>query len=191
MADKTQLASMALATRYRLGTMLTGLGLGAAVVMGISTGIGAVIGEALPARAITIGAGIVFLIVGCWILISILLNRGLSGDDAVSSSKESEDHGRDRTDRKSGFVPAMVVAGTLTAAEFGDKTMLAAITLASGGHAIAVWLAGTLALFLLDAMAALLGDVIWRFLKPRIVASIAGGLFLLAGIWMFWDALSD
>ncbi|RIK09355.1 MAG: hypothetical protein DCC49_06555 [Acidobacteria bacterium] len=214
MADKTQLATIALATRFRLGTVLAGLALGSVAVMGLSAGIGAAAGAALPTRAIGIGAGVAFVGVGLWMVVSGVRARRsvgqlagqsegqlagqsegqVAGDTAAPAADlpgSPEDAGSAVTARRKGAGSALVVAGTFVAAELGDKTMLAALTLASKGNAVAVWVGGAVALFVVDAIAAALGDVLSRYLSPRVVTPIAGGLFLAAGAWMLWDALGS
>lgn len=192
MADKTQLASIALATRYRLVAMLAGLAIGSAAVMGISSAIGAAAGSALPTEAIGIGAGVVFVAVGVWMLVGALRNRSEDADDMEDGGVDGGEQLSaiaEESGRRSGFGPVMIVAGTFIAAELGDKTMLAAITLASRGNALMVWAGGAAALFVVDAIAAALGDVLSRYLAPKVIAPIAGALFVAAGVWMLLDAL--
>lgn len=192
MADKTQLATIALATRFRLATVLAGLALGSVAVMGLSAGIGAAAGAALPTRAIGIGAGVAFVGVGLWMLISGIRARRPADDEELPVVDEPISEGGDASDgiaRRSGAGPSLIVAGTFIAAELGDKTMLAALTLASKGNAVSVWIGGAAALFVVDAIAAALGDVLSRFLSPKVVTPIAGGLFLAAGGWMLWDSI--
>lgn len=192
MADKTQLATIALATRFRLATVLAGLALGSVAVMGLSAGIGAAAGAALPTRAIGIGAGVVFVGVGLWMLISGIRARRSADDEELPAGDEPVSQGGEVSGgpaRRSGAGPSLIVAGTFIAAELGDKTMLAALTLASKGNAVSVWIGGAVALFVVDAIAAALGDVLSRYLSPKVVTPIAGGLFLAAGAWMLWDSI--
>lgn len=192
MADKTQLATIALATRFRLATVLAGLALGSVAVMGLSAGVGAAAGAALPTRAIGIGAGVAFVGVGLWMLVSGIRARRASDDEELPVVDEPVPQGGEVSGgpgRRSGVGPSLVVAGTFIAAEIGDKTMLAALTLASKGNAVSVWIGGTAALFVVDAIAAALGDVLSRYLSPKVVTPIAGGLFLAAGGWMLWDSI--
>lgn len=192
MADKTQLATIALATRFRLATVLAGLALGSVAVMGLSAGVGAAAGAALPTRAIGIGAGVAFVGVGLWMLVSGIRARRASDDEELPVVDEPVPQGGEVSGgpgRRSGVGPSLVVAGTFIAAELGDKTMLAALTLASKGNAVSVWIGGAAALFVVDAIAAALGDVLSRYLSPKVVTPIAGGLFLAAGGWMLWDSI--
>lgn len=192
MADKTQLATIALATRFRLATVLAGLALGSVAVMGISAGIGAAAGAALPTRAIGICAGAAFVGVGLWMLISGIRARRTAENEelaVVDGPVSREGDASDEIVRQSGAGPSLVVAGTFIAAELGDKTMLAALTLASKGNAVSVWIGGAAALFAVDAIAAALGDVLSRYLSPKVVTPVVGGLFLAAGGWMLWDSI--
>jgi len=77
-------------------------------------------------------------------------------------------------------------------AELGDKTQIAAFTLASQGHSPwAIFIGAGSALLLSTAIAVLLGAVAARFIPEHAVRLIhygAGALFILIGAWTIWKA---
>jgi len=77
-------------------------------------------------------------------------------------------------------------------AELGDKTQLAAFTLASQTHSPwAIFIGAGSALLLSTALAVLLGTVAARFIPSHAVRLVhygAGALFILIGVWTIWKA---
>ena len=61
LGDKSQLMALAFAARYRPFPVLAGIALGAAAMFALSVAVGAVLGVALPTRAINVAAGVAFL----------------------------------------------------------------------------------------------------------------------------------
>lgn len=69
-ADKTQLAAISFATRQNPIMVYLAVVLGLSLATIISVAIGKVIGMALPTKYIKIVAGILFIVVGIWTIIS-------------------------------------------------------------------------------------------------------------------------
>jgi len=84
----------------------------------------------------------------------------------------------------------MVVFGTVFLAELGDKTQLATLLFASGRAVslLTVLLAASLALITSTVLAVTLGAVIGDLINPRWLAFVAGGGFVIIGIWMIVTA---
>jgi putative Ca2+/H+ antiporter (TMEM165/GDT1 family) len=82
--------------------------------------------------------------------------------------------------------------GVIFLAEFGDKTQLAVVALASQSESpLAVFLGAGLALVASVGIAVLLGCNLPRLVPEaatRIVHYVAGGLFILVGAWTIWKA---
>jgi putative Ca2+/H+ antiporter (TMEM165/GDT1 family) len=67
--DKTQLAVISLAASERSPwAVFLGASLGLAAATGLGVGIGTLLGATLPERAIRVGAGILFMLFGAWML---------------------------------------------------------------------------------------------------------------------------
>jgi len=77
-------------------------------------------------------------------------------------------------------------------AELGDKTQLAVFGLAcESSSPWAVLLGAGIALLLSTPIAVILGSLFTRLLPPHLlhlVHYVAGGLFIIAGIWVIWKA---
>jgi len=123
LGDKSQLMAMALASRYRASTVLVAITLATASVHLLSVVLGAAAGAALPTDAVSVVAGVAFLIFAAWTL------RGDELDDGEAS----------RADRPTRSVLVTVIAA-FSLAELGDKTMLATVTLASDNGLFGTWL---------------------------------------------------
>jgi putative Ca2+/H+ antiporter (TMEM165/GDT1 family) len=164
MGDKSQLVSLAFATRYSWRTALAGVTVATLAVHLLSVLLGEALGHALPTVWIRAASGVAFLGFAGWTL------RGDS----------YQDKGEDRRPR---FGPFLTVAGAFFLSELGDKTMLATVTLATQGQAFAgVWLGSTLGMVAADAVAIAVGRVVgWR-LPERGIRLAAGAIFFVFGL---------
>ena len=173
MGDKTQLVSLAFATRFKPTTVLLGVFVATLAVHLFSVGIGEVLGVALPTMWIEIGAGLAFIGFGVWTV------RG-------DSLEEGEEHGR----RFARFGPLLMVAATFFLAELGDKTMLATITIASEQRSfVPVWLGSTMGMVIADGLAITIGGIFGTRLPERWIRLGAAAIFTLFGLWSIVSAL--
>jgi Ca2+/H+ antiporter, TMEM165/GDT1 family len=83
-----------------------------------------------------------------------------------------------------------LLTSTFTAiflAELGDKTQLATLSLSAGASSRwVVFLGSALALVTTSAIAVLSGDVIARYVSPRVIQRLAGLLFVgLGALFLF------
>ncbi|HZT08637.1 MAG TPA: TMEM165/GDT1 family protein [Chloroflexota bacterium] len=165
MGDKTQLVSLAFATRFTARTVLTAILVATLLVHLLSVGIGEFLGLTLPRFWIGIAAGAAFIGFGLWTI------RGDTHDD---------DDGGNARER---FGPFATVAITFFLAELGDKTMLATVTIASQVHDfVPVWLGSSLGMVVADGLAILVGSVLGRRLPARAIKIAAASIFVLTGI---------
>jgi len=165
LGDKSQLMALAFATRYRALPILIGITIATALVHAVSVLIGAVVGAALPTRALAIIAGLAFFGFAAWSLRGDTL-----GEDEVKRAQ--------RTDHSA--VVAASVAFFL--AELGDKTMLATITLATSENLLGVWAGSTLGMVTADALAILVGHHLGTRLPERAIRIGAFVAFVVFGI---------
>ena len=76
-------------------------------------------------------------------------------------------------------------------AELGDKTQIAAFTLASSsGSKWPVFFGASAALVLSTLIAVLFAEAIGRLVNPVVVKRLAGGLFIVLGIFYIKDSFS-
>lgn len=170
LGDKSMLLALAFATRYRPLPVLAGIAIAAFAMLGLSTAAGAALGAALPERALAIAGGLLFLAFGLWTL------RG--GDD--------EDEG---TDLRGSSVLAGVTLAFLLA-EFGDKTMLATITLASNQPPVPTWLGAGLGMTIASGSAIVIGAMLGARLPERATRIVAAGAFLVFGVLLLIDGVT-
>ncbi len=74
-------------------------------------------------------------------------------------------------------------------AELGDKTQIAALSMAaSGGKTLEVFIGASLALVAATLMAVFLGRWVSRRVKPEILKRVSALLFVATGGWLFFKA---
>lgn len=171
LGDKSQLMTMAYALRHRWWVVLSGVGIAAFLVHGLSVSIGHFLGLSLPARPIAFAAAIAFLLFSAWTWHDS--REKDAGDDAGPIAEPR-------------FVIFAVVS-SFVLAELGDKTMLATITLASDYDWLGVWIGATVGMVLADGLAIAAGVLMHRRLPERFLHRLASVLFLLFGLWLLFD----
>ncbi|MGE2724073.1 TMEM165/GDT1 family protein [Mycolicibacterium pulveris] len=170
LGDKSQLIAMTYALRHRWWVVLSGVGLAAMLVHGLSVTIGHFLGLTLPDRPIAFAAAIAFLLFAAW----------------TWRSGRADDDGDIRVAEARWVIPAIVSSFVL--AELGDKTMLATVALASDHHWAGVWIGATLGMVAADGVAIAAGAVLHRRLPVRFLHNVASVLFLSFGVWILFAA---
>ncbi|KUH85796.1 MULTISPECIES: TMEM165/GDT1 family protein [unclassified Mycobacterium] len=169
LGDKSQLITMTYALRHRWWVVLSGVGIAAMLVHGLSVAIGHFLGLTLPERPIAFVASIAFLLFALW------------------TWRERSDDGEEVRIAEPRFVvPAIVSSFVL--AELGDKTMLATVALASDHHWAGVWIGATAGMVLADGAAIAAGRLMHKRLPERFLHGLASVLFLLFGLWLLFDS---
>ncbi|MEY2445949.1 MAG: Ca2+/H+ antiporter, family [Ilumatobacteraceae bacterium] len=169
LGDKSQLMALAFATRYKTIPVLIGITLATALVHAVSVVIGAVVGAALPTRAISVVAAVAFIAFGLWTL------RG----DRLTDAEQ------DRAARPARYT-VLTVGSVFFLAELGDKTMLATITLATREGVLGTWLGSTLGMVAADGLAILAGRLLGARLPERAIrVGAAVSFFVFAAIMLF------
>jgi len=169
LGDKSQLITMTYALRHRWWVVLSGVGIAAFAIHGISVTVGHFLGLTLPARPIAAVAGVAFLGFAAW--------TWREGSNSTSGETPV---------REPRFVLFAVVSSVLLA-ELGDKTMLATVALASDHGWLGVWLGASAGMVLADAVAIAAGTVLHRRLPEHLLHGAAAVLFLAFGLWMLLD----
>jgi putative Ca2+/H+ antiporter (TMEM165/GDT1 family) len=171
LGDKTQLAALALATRYPPWKVLAGVALGFAVLTGIGVAVGGVLADAVPADALTVVAGVLFL--------------GFAGRELWELRDDEEEAEDDDLPARAGRSAVLTSALTIAVAELGDKTQLTAVALAantSGAGLVGVWLGATMGEVAACGLGIGAGRWLRDRLRPRHVHMLAAGAFGVAGL---------
>jgi putative Ca2+/H+ antiporter (TMEM165/GDT1 family) len=149
--------------------VLIGITLATALIHAVSVVIGAVVGAALPTRAISVVAAVAFIAFGLWTL------RG----DRLTDADQ------DRAARPARYT-VLTVGSVFFLAELGDKTMLATITLATREGVLGTWLGSTLGMVAADGLAILAGRLLGARLPERAIrVGAAVSFFVFAAIMLF------
>ncbi|WP_059014863.1 TMEM165/GDT1 family protein [Mycobacterium sp. M26] len=172
LGDKSQLITMTYALRHRWWVVLTGVGIAAFLVHGLSVTIGHFLGLTLPERPIAFAAAIAFLAFAVW---------------TWREKSDDEDPDVAQPPAEPRFVVFAVVS-SFVLAELGDKTMLATVALASDYNWAGVWIGATAGMVLADGVAIAAGRLLHRRLPERFLHVMASLLFLLFGLWILFDA---
>ena len=180
LGDKTQLVALGFGARYRLGWVLTGIGLAYVATNLVSVVIGALLGAALPDDVVRVAGGVLFLSFAVWTL------RDPDGDGSEGGEREADATTVSRPPAR----VVMSVAAAMFVAEFGDKTMLATVTLASTRNPVFVWVGATLGIFLAGALGAVAGRAIGDRVPERSVRIGAAVLFAVFGIALLVSAIA-
>lgn len=171
LGDKSQLLALTFATRYRALPVLVAITLSTAVIHLVSVLVGGAVGAALPRDAIGLIGGIAFLAFGLWTL---------RGDD--------DDDGEQKT-ALSGRNIIVSVATVFFLSEFGDKTMLASVTLATDNGLMGTWLGATAGMVSADAIAIWVGKSLGSRLPERGIRIASAVAFFAFGTYMVVDAV--
>lgn len=172
LGDKSQLMALAFAARYRPLPILVGITGATAVVHGLSVVAGALLGEALPTRAISIIAGIAFLGFAAWTM------RG----DRLDDDEASKAH-------RSARSAILAAATAFFLAELGDKTMLATITLATTEGLVGTWVGSTVGMVAADALAIAVGAQLGKRLPETAIKIGAATSFVVFGLLLITEGV--
>jgi len=168
--DKTALAALLLATRHRPLPVF----LGAAAAFVIQSAVAVVAGSLLsllPREPIRIGAGILFLGMA-----ALLVRRNLRKDEADEERAVEQEEVRHRR-------PFMTAFSVVFVAEWGDLTQLATAALqARYQQPVVVFVAATLALWAVSAIAVALGNRLGAWIPERPLQFAAAGVMVLVAI---------
>jgi putative Ca2+/H+ antiporter (TMEM165/GDT1 family) len=178
LGDKTQLLTLALATRIRPWPLLAGLTVAIAILCGLAVVVGAILGVSIPSKPVTIAAGVLFLLFGLWTLRSPRSDADAAEEEAVAAQATRSE--------RSQVVAAM---GAFFFAELGDKTQLTTLTLATQRNPFGVWLGATLGMLAANVAALVVGRVLGTRLPERPIRLAAAALFLVFGTILLIEGL--
>lgn len=170
MGDKTQLLVLAFAARYPWRTVFLGMTAGILAVHSLAVLLGSLAGDVVPRDLLQGMASLLFLAFGVWTL------RGGQEEEGVAASSRS---------------PFWTVASVFFLGEMGDKTQLAAFTMAANfDSSLSVLSGAVIGMLAADSLGVLCGVLLHRRLPERRLQLISGGIFILFGLIglleLFW-----
>ncbi len=166
LGDKSQLVALWFATRFRWWVVLGGVTVATLVVHLGSVAIGRAFDELLPEQFVLMTVGVSFFAFAGW---------SLRGDQFEPSERGSG--------TISFFRAFGVVTASFFAAELGDKTQLATVSLAgTTTEAVGVWLGSSAGMVVADALAIAVGLIAGARLPHRAVGVGAAAMFVVFGV---------
>lgn len=177
--DKTFLATLVLATKYR--PILVWIGVSLAFL--VQTTVAVLLGHAvsfLPEEVVQAAAGLMFLVGAV-----ILIREGRSHQEAAANDEEIE------TKAVHGWRAILASFLVLFAAEWGDLSQLLTISLvAKYEEPVAVFIGALGALLLVSGLAVVAGRQLQRFVKLHVLHYIGAGVCLLLAAITAYELLS-
>jgi putative Ca2+/H+ antiporter (TMEM165/GDT1 family) len=165
--DKTSLASLVLATKYKAQHVILGAWLAFLVQTVIAVFAGSLL-TLLPATPVHVAAGLGFLV------FALLAFR------RKEEAKEAEEKKEIAKSHKPAWITAFLV---IFAAEWGDLTQLATAALVARiGHPLSISIGAIAALWSVTVLAAFAGAQLSKWLTPKVLNMTSGFLFGIIGI---------
>lgn len=164
MGDKTQLLALAFSTKYKMKQVLIGVLLGSFLNHGIAIVFASIIAKYAPISRLKIATALMFITFG-------LFSLKLDYDD----EEETEQ-------RVSPYGPILTVAGAFFLGELGDKTQLAAMTVAiQSSFPFLVLLGTTFAMVAVSLIGIIVGKLLGKKIPEVTMKFVAAGIFLIFG----------
>jgi putative Ca2+/H+ antiporter (TMEM165/GDT1 family) len=175
--DKTALASLVLATKYKARDVIIGAWLAFLVQTAVAVLAGSVL-QLLPARPVHLAAGLGFLV------FAVLAFRRKEAEELIKAEEAIE------AEQKRHLPSWLASFLVVFAAEWGDLTQLATVALvARTGETVSVAIGATAALWAVTVLAAVAGSQMSRFLTPQMLNTASGVLFALIGVIVLASAV--
>ena len=165
--DKTALAAMVMATRHRALPVFLGSALALTAQSLIAVAAGALLAK-LPEKIVHIGSGIVFI--GCAL---VMWFRKPDSDEEGGDGKP-----------QTGFWRALwTVFAVVFIAEWGDLTQIGTAAFEAKNHAwFTIFVASSLALWCVAAIAVFVGNRAAKLLDPHVTQKVAAVVFVIVGV---------
>ena len=178
--DKTFIAALVLATRYRPLAVWTGVGAAFLVQTLIAVTVGQLV-TFLPHKAVLVFAALIFVIG------AIMLLREAPGADA-SEHETEEEYAAKATQPRTGFRAVLACFLVLFAAEWGDLSQLLTISLVGRyHHPVSVFLGAWGALLAVSGLAVVVGRILIRHVKLSVIHYIGATVCLVLALVTVWE----
>ena len=182
--DKTFLATLVLATKYRPLYVWIGVGLAFAVQTVIAVAVGGV-ATLLPADLIHTLAGLMFL-AG-----AVLLFREGRSHQSAAEEAEDEDEYAEKAKPARGVRQILAAFLVLFAAEWGDLSQLLTISLVAKNHHPASIFIGALgALLVVSGLAVVVGKQLLRWISLHVLHFVGAAICLALGVYTLVEVLT-
>ena len=166
--DKTAVAALVLATRYRAWPVFAGTALALVVQSLVAVAAGGLL-ALLPARPVHVGAGLLFIVS------AVFMWRGAAEEESDVEVGETPQP----KSFKTAFLKSFVV---IFLAELGDLTQLGTAALAARFRSpLTVFVSSAAALVSVGALAVFLGNRLSRLVNPQRIQRVAAVVFGLLG----------
>jgi putative Ca2+/H+ antiporter (TMEM165/GDT1 family) len=171
LGDKSMLFSLTMAARYRWWIVFAAVSGASVLLMGLAVAVGGVAGELLPERLVAVMAAALFIGFGLWTL-------------RPSSASDEDELVQERGQPQSIVRTVAFLGSVFFLAELGDKTQVAALSLAGlqGAAALPIWLGAAAGMIAVNGLAVLAGTRIVRLVPERTVRIASGVLFIAFGV---------
>lgn len=172
MGDKTQILAMAFATRYSVKKVLIGIAIGSFLNHGLAVVLGSYLSTLLPIEMIQLISGFAFIGFALWTLKT-------EDDDSEEESKVK-------------YGPVVTVAMAFFIGELGDKTQLAAITLATDATYPFVILLGTvMGMLVTGGIGILIGKKMGDKIPEGTIKLISATVFMFFGLMKIYTNVPE
>jgi putative Ca2+/H+ antiporter (TMEM165/GDT1 family) len=173
--DKTFLATLVLATKYRPLYVWIGVGLAFAIQTALAVVVGGV-ASLLPKDLIHTVAGLMFLAGAV-----ILLREGRSHQNA---EEQEEEEYAEKARPAHGLRQVLAAFVVLFAAEWGDLSQLLTISLvAKYKEPVAIFIGALAALLVVSGLAVIVGQQLLRFIKLHVLHFVGSAICLVLGVY--------
>jgi putative Ca2+/H+ antiporter (TMEM165/GDT1 family) len=187
LGDKTQLAVLTQTCKYRCPwAVFLGASLALTAVTALGAAGGQLVGQLVPLSVLRWAAALAFVVMG--VLVGREAIRGKDADDGCLVGADEESSGTLPLTRN--WKAFAATFGLLFVAELGDKTQLAAFSMA--GKSATPWLVftgGGLALTVVTALAVVGGEGLCRLIPKRVLLWVSAVAFVLMGVLMSFGVL--
>lgn len=177
MGDKSQLLSLAFATKYKLSTVITGIALGIGLNHGLAIIAASFISQYVDMDYIKILAATIFIVFG------------------LSSMRLEYDE--DEEEEKGYFTnlgPVVTIASTFFVGELGDKTQILAMTMgAMAENKLLIFFATFSSMMVVSVIGIFVGRILKKKIPEVTMNIMAAGLFLffgMSGLWTVFDTFN-
>ncbi len=170
MGDKSQLACMLLASRYKKLPVILGASVAFALLNLLAIVFGAVLAQSLPRETVLLAVALLFAFFGVKTL--------LESDELDVVDTET---------LKSVFYTALTMTFV---AELGDKTQVSVAALGASADPLLTYLGATSALIMTSILGALAGERISKYVDAITIKRIAGSIFIAFSVWVSYELMS-
>jgi Ca2+/H+ antiporter, TMEM165/GDT1 family len=183
LGDKTQLVVISQTCKHRRAwPVFLGGALALTAVTGVGVAFGRLVAMLVPALLMKRIAAAAFVLMGLYILFELIRSRG-----EAASCPTAEPACDAAENRRRNWIAFSSTFALLFVAEMGDKTQLAALSMATEAPSPwPVFIGGSLALTLVTALGVVFGQGLCKIIPERALKLVSAGAFIVIGglMWL-------